>query len=93
LENIRTRIRELTDYLIDGLKNLGVKIVSPVDSQDERSAIVSFTLEDINEDCVKRLTEESILVSQRAGLIRVAVNIFNDYEDIDKLLTVLQSIA
>jgi selenocysteine lyase/cysteine desulfurase len=92
LQNIRSRILELTDHLTRGLKNLGVKIVSPVDNQEERSAIVSFTLGEKNEDCVEKLTEESIMVSQRAGLIRVAVNIFNDFEDIDKLLTVLRSV-
>jgi selenocysteine lyase/cysteine desulfurase len=91
-DNIRERIRELTDYLIDGLKNLGVKIVSPVDSQAERSAIVSFTLGDRNEEYAQKLAEESISVSLRAGYIRVAVNIFNDFEDIDKLLLVFRSI-
>ena len=93
LQDIRSRILELTDHLIRGLKNLGVKIVSPVNDQEERSAIVSFTLGDKNEACVKKLTEESIMVSQRAGYIRVAVNIFNDFEDIDKLLTVLRSVT
>jgi cysteine desulfurase/selenocysteine lyase len=91
-ENIRNRIMELTDYLIDGLKELGVKIVSPVDRPEERSPIVSFSLGDRNDDCIKKLSEESILVSPRAGNIRVAVNIFNNLEDIDKLLSVLRSV-
>lgn len=90
-ENIRSRIAELTDYLIQGLKKLEVEIVSPMERQDERSPIVSFSLGNRNKDVVKKLSEESIMVSLRDGNIRVAVNIFNNFEDIDKLLSALQS--
>ncbi len=92
-DNIRARILDLTDYLIRGLKRLGVKIVSPSDRPEERSAIVSFDLGDKNEECAQKLAEESILVSLRAGCIRVAVNFFNDFDDIDKLLSVLSAIT
>jgi selenocysteine lyase/cysteine desulfurase len=90
-ENIRARILDLTDYLILGLKKQGVKIVSPTEKPAERSPIVSFNLEDKNVDCAKKLKKESIMVSLRAGYIRIAVNIFNDFEDIDKLLSVVRS--
>jgi selenocysteine lyase/cysteine desulfurase len=92
-ENIRARILDLTDYLILGLKKQGVKIVSPTEKPAERSPIVSFNLEDKNVDCAKRLKKESIMVSLRAGYIRIAVNIFNDFEDIDKLLSVVRSMT
>ena len=92
-ENIRNRILELTDYLILGLKKLGVRIVSPTDKPEERSPIVSFSLGDRNKECIKKLTKESISVSPRAGFIRVSVNIFNNFEDIDKLLSVLHSVT
>jgi cysteine desulfurase/selenocysteine lyase len=91
-ENIRNRILELTDYLILGLKKLGVMIISPTDRPEERSPIVSFSLGDRNEACIKKLTRESISVAPRAGYIRVSVNIFNDFEDIDKLLLALHSV-
>jgi len=92
-ENIRTRILDLTDHLILGLKQQGVLVVSPAENPEERSPIVSFSLEDRNEDCVKKLKEKSIMVSLRAGYIRAAVNIFNTFEDIDKLLSVLRSMT
>ena len=91
--NIRARILELTDYLILGFKKLGVMVVSPTKSPEERSPIVSFSLMEKNEECIKKLADQSILVSPRAGYIRVAVNIFNNFEDIDKLLSVLRSIT
>ncbi|UCE42258.1 MAG: aminotransferase class V-fold PLP-dependent enzyme [Candidatus Aminicenantes bacterium] len=91
-ENIRKRILELTDYLIQGLKKQGVTIVSPTDKPEERSPLVSFSLGERNKECIKRLTKESISVSPRAGFIRVSINIFNNFVDIDKLLSVLQSV-
>jgi len=91
-ENIRDRMFELTDHLILGLKKLGVMIVSPVDKPEERSPIVSFSLGDKNKECIERLTQESISVSPRTGYIRVSVNIFNNFEDIDKLLSILHSV-
>lgn len=91
-ENIRGRMLELTDYLIRGLKELGVRIVSPVENPDERSPIVSFSLAEKNKECIERLAEESISVSPRAGNIRVSVNIFNNFDDIEKLLKVLRSV-
>jgi len=92
-ENIRNRILELTDYLILGLKKLRMRIVSPIDKPEERSPIVSFSLGDKNKECIEKLKQESISVSPRAGFIRVSVNIFNNFEDIDKLLSVLHSVT
>jgi cysteine desulfurase/selenocysteine lyase len=92
-ENIRARILELTGYLIHGLNELGVRIVSPVDDPEERSPIVSFSLGNRNSIAIEKLAEESVSVSPRAGYIRAAVNIFNNYRDIDKLLSVLRSVT
>lgn len=90
LENIQERIFELTDYLLEGLKSLQVSIISPVARREERSAIVSFTLADRNKAFVKECAEKSIFVTRRDGNIRVSVNIFNNFADIDRLLDVLR---
>ncbi len=92
LQNIQQRIMELTEYLIQGLRDLNVTILSPVSRKEERSAIVTFTLGDKNETCVKRLAENNIYVSPRDGNIRVSVNIFNNLADIDCLLEVLRDL-
>ena len=42
--------------------------------------------------CVKELEKKNILVSPRAGYVRVAVNIFNSFDDIDRLLEALESL-
>jgi selenocysteine lyase/cysteine desulfurase len=90
IENIQERILDLTDYLIQGLKNLKVAIISPIASKEERSAIVCFTLGDKNNAFLQKCAEKSIFVSLRDGNIRVSVNIFNNFADIDRLLETLK---
>ena len=92
LLNIRNRIMELTDYLIKGLKKLNIKIISPVAQKKERSAIVSFTLGGKNKHCIKTLFKNKIIVGARGEGIRVSVNIFNNFEEIDCLLNVLKKL-
>ncbi|MBE0460902.1 MAG: aminotransferase class V-fold PLP-dependent enzyme [Candidatus Aminicenantes bacterium] len=90
-QNIRNRIMELTDYLINGLNKLKVKIISPVARKKERSAIISFSLGAKNRLCIKTLAKNKISVGERAGNIRASLNIFNNFEDIDRLLEVVKN--
>jgi len=85
-ENIRRRLFELTDYLLAGLCRRGIRVVSPVDRPEERSAIIAFSLGERSGPCVEALAAKNIHVSLRLGLIRAALNIFNDERDIDRLL-------
>ena len=91
-QNIRDRIMELTDYLIKGLKQLNIKIISPVSLKKERSAIVSFTIGEKNRECIKTLSKNKIIVGARGEGIRVSVNFFNSLDDIDHLLEVIKTI-
>jgi selenocysteine lyase/cysteine desulfurase len=90
-ENIRRRLFELTDCLIAGLGRLGIRIVSPIDRLEERSAIVAFSLGERSGQCVEALATKNIHVSLRIGLIRVSLNIFNDEGDIDRLLEAVEN--
>jgi selenocysteine lyase/cysteine desulfurase len=90
-ENIRQRLFELTDCLIAGLGRLGIRIVSPIDRLEERSAIVAFSLDEASGRCVEVLATQNIHVSLRTGLIRVSLNIFNDEGDIDRLLEAVEN--
>ena len=84
---------ELTDYLIKGLKQLNIKIISPISLKKERSAIILFTLGEKNRECLKTLFKNKIIVGARGEGIRVAVNFFNNISDIDGLLKVLKSVC
>lgn len=90
-DEIRERIFKLTDHLIEGLKALPVEIVSPIETRDERSAIVSFKAGGRSAECVQYLRKRGIHTACRNNCVRVAVNVFNDEEDIDCLLESLAS--
>lgn len=89
-ENVRKRIFELTDILIAGLKRLNIRIISPTDNIDERSAIVAFNLGDKTADAIPYLESKRIYVSYRKGNIRASLNIFNSEQDIETLLNALR---
>lgn len=91
INNIHTRVLELTDRIISGLRSKNIEIVTPVDNINERSAIISFTLgsENANRDCYKKLRENKIIVTLRDGLIRVSPNFFNTEDEIDRFLGLL----
>ncbi len=91
ITNIHTRVLELTDRIITGMRYKNIEIVTPVEKTNERSAIISFTVgsETANKDCYKKLRKNSILVAPRDGRIRVSPNFFNIEEEIDQFLELL----
>lgn len=89
-KNIVSRIFELGDELIIQLKNINIKIVSPIEKKNERSAIISIDLgKNLNEKAVQFLQSHNIYTSLRFGMIRIALNIFNNFDDIKKLTNCL----
>lgn len=91
IDNIYKRILMLTDMIISGLKERGIKILTPVDTIEERSAILIFTLGsyETNKDLYKKLLSQNIIVTLRDGAIRVSPSFFNTEEEINKFLNAL----
>ena len=84
----------LADSVIDGARRLGIEVASPL-SDPERSAIVSLRLPDgiSSEEISRRLQDDySILVTSRAGLLRVSPHIDNTEQDVQALLEALGQI-
>jgi cysteine desulfurase/selenocysteine lyase len=88
---IAEHVLRLTQHLIDGLRSLGVQVVTPPEAE-HRSGIIAFSVgsaED-NTDLMERLLDEEILVSVRytslVGGVRVSCHFFNTLEDVDRLL-------
>merc|ERR1711862_63082 len=79
----------LTDFLVhEASAKLNLKCISPRTNAEERSAIVAFRLP--HGHCAvqvaRRLLEDhSILVSSRAGILRVSPHIDNTISDIQRL--------
>ena len=89
-DNIRTRLTELGDYLIRQLNRHDIPIISPVSDLSERSAIISISFgKTENESLMKVLESKKIYTSYRQGMIRISFNIFNNFADIDTLVTAI----
>lgn len=91
IPNIHSRVLELTNHLIVGLRSKNITIVSPVDEPAERSAIVTMSLGDAaaNAALVERLAAKSVIVALRDGRVRISPNFYNTEEEIDRLIAAL----
>jgi selenocysteine lyase/cysteine desulfurase len=93
IENVGEHVLCLTGYLIDSLQQQGLDIVTPLDRR-HRSSIVTFTLGDVHRNValVDFLQQQKVLVSLRytsgVGGVRVACHLFNNREDIGRLVEV-----
>ena len=84
IENIERRIFELTDYLIERIKEQGWQLQTSEEKR-WRSGIVNFLI-DKPQEIVTRLAEKGIIVSARTNGIRVSPHFYNTKEEIDKLV-------
>jgi selenocysteine lyase/cysteine desulfurase len=84
---IEEKVLELSDMLVDGLLELGVGLVSPVDSE-RRSGVVSFSAEGLPE-LRDRLVRDGFVVSLRSAGIRVSTDFYNTEEEVEQLLEYL----
>lgn len=91
---IEAHIRSLTDILIEGLRALSVTLVTPADPGC-RSGIVTFSLGDVRREAalIEHLMDARIMVSHRytsgVGGVRVSCHVFNNRDDVDRLLEVV----
>lgn len=93
-EWIESRIHLLTDVLIEGLRERGYPIVSPVASWAERSGIVTFEHPDHpSAELHQRLLAADVIVSHagKPGYpgLRVAPHFYNTRAEIERLLEAL----
>ena len=91
--NIERRIGRLSSYLMDGLKELGVKVNTPF-KPEERAGLVTYTTgkHELNAESFSTFQANSIITALRyaggVGGIRVSTHFFNTEEDIDRLLKI-----
>jgi selenocysteine lyase/cysteine desulfurase len=74
----------LTNYLIERVKALGLRLQTPEEPQN-RSGIVNFKI-DKPKEIVERLRKNSIVVSARANRIRVSPHFYNIKAEIDTFI-------
>ena len=85
------RIQELTALLLEGLKELPLRILTP-EAADKRAGIITFSIEDAHM-LMDVLSSERIVVSLRDGLIRVSPHFWNNEEEILHFVRALKNYA
>ena len=83
----------LADVVARGaIDELGLGVISPM-AEEERSAIITMRLpQEVDAAALSRrlLDDHGLLVSSRAGLLRVSPHVENTAEDIEKLVEALR---
>ena len=88
VENIQKHNHALIDRLVSYLKETEFYEIKSSLVENERSSIFTFTCD--NHDLLfKYLLENRVKVANREGSIRISVHLFNNENDIDKLIEVL----
>ena len=90
IEEIKERIFQLNDQVIDGLRRRGLEIISPI-GYHERSGILSFKPNGDPKALFIHLAKNGVVVFERNNLIRVSPHFYNNEEDIQKFFTALDS--
>jgi selenocysteine lyase/cysteine desulfurase len=90
IENIERHLAQLTDHLCDGLQGKNYEIVSSR-TPGEKSQIVCLKHRGgLNANEIYHgLEAKKIVVSAREGRVRIAPHLFNNMEDIDRLIEAL----
>jgi selenocysteine lyase/cysteine desulfurase len=84
IENIQGHILSLCNYAVEGLANKGYTIISELNSE-KRSGILTFVGKKIKEKYIN-LIKKKIIVALRNDWIRLSPHIYNNQDDIEKML-------
>ena len=87
IDNIQEHILNLTGYAADQLRNKDYRVISHF-SPENRSGILSFNGKNLMETYSKLLSK-NIIISLRKDWIRISPHLFNNKDDIDRLLAEL----
>jgi len=91
VKNIESRVIDLTNYLIDRLKEEGYELQT-AENPDHRSGIVNFKIRNPMK-MVYKLYQQGIFVSARMNGIRVSPHFYNTEEELDTFLSNLRKLS
>ena len=88
VDAIEAHVARLTGRLIDGLDELGGRVVTPREPA-RRGPLVCVRSTDVSR-LVAELAAERIVVSERDANLRIALHLYNVEEDVDRVLAALR---
>ena len=86
IADIERHVRALTEYLTERLSERQIRRLGP-DDPARQSAICAFNLP--GESWVEHFAAQGIILSGRAGAIRVSFGVYNNFAEIDRFIAVL----
>ncbi len=96
LKNIWRRVHAMGAALSDGLKDLGVEVLSPA-HPDEHSAMITFRLKNVDRSTLQSFLAEKFKLRTRGiyegGLegIRISLHLYNSFDDVNSVLEAVQA--
>jgi cysteine desulfurase / selenocysteine lyase len=93
---IEQQIRELTDYLLQGLETVGMNVITPPSPSNRSGIVVMNFPENPGKDLALKeyLLDKKILVAVRytsnVGGVRISCHFYNNKSDLDRLLQAVQ---
>ena len=92
IDRIYEHNEALADLLIEGLRNRGMEITSPL-AGEERSAIVTARMSGVDSaQTAERLRAARVVVSSRGDSIRFSPHLYTVEEDIERTLACLDEL-
>jgi selenocysteine lyase/cysteine desulfurase len=89
IENVRSRVIELTDFLCDNALSRGWQVFSSR-AESEKSGIVSLVHPTLTPDeVVKKSRAAGVIVNNRAGRVRVSPHAYNTPDELTRFLSVV----
>jgi cysteine desulfurase/selenocysteine lyase len=89
MANIQERALSVNRILTDRLVEAGLRVLSPLDNESNRSAETLVAIENPAQ-VVTTLAEQSVIVTGKPEGIRVATDFFNNDQDIERLIEALR---
>lgn len=90
IDQIETRVLNLTDHLINRLKAKDYRIFSPHNYRSERSGIVVFQTDRFSTDDLHQvLVQHQVACTNRGGMLRLAPHFYNTYQELDFVVDIL----
>jgi selenocysteine lyase/cysteine desulfurase len=88
IEKILCHNKNIADRLGAEFTRIGAEIVSP-DRDEERSSIISLKFPGTDAKLIaNHLYSKNIVVSERVGVIRISPHLYNDENDVDRIIEV-----